>query len=360
MKIAFDGRYAQGDLVGVGKYIQNLVKQISKTEECIIFYSTKPKFKIPGKNIKYKILPFSNRYLFEQIALPIALVREKVDLYHALGNIGVPVVCPVPVILTVHDIIPLEIINYFSYSKYPLLSQTSYLIRLLTSLTKATKIITVSNYVKNELTRRLYVKPSKIKTIYSGRPKLTKEGILPISLKNQKYVLNNGGIDIRKNLDRLIKSFAIINNHDRKIKLVITGENKRIRLQLEKLIEKLGLSKSVIFTGYVNDDVLSAIIKNSSLVCYPTLSEGFGFPVLEGFAANVPVISSNISSIPEVAGDAALLINPKSVINISNSIEKVLWDIKLRKLMVTKGKTQYNKFDWNKTANEYIDLYHNI
>jgi len=179
MKIGFDGRYAEEDLVGVGKYIINLVSQISKKEKCIVFYSKEPKFKIKGKNIKSIVLSTKNRYIFEQIALPLALINNKVDLYHAVGNMGIPLICPVPAIVTVHDIIPLEIKDYFSYSPFPLLSKLSYFVRLYTSLKGAVKIITVSNYVKSELVKKINIDSSKILTIYSGAPAILKQGILP-------------------------------------------------------------------------------------------------------------------------------------------------------------------------------------
>jgi|SRR3989344_1159718 len=359
MIIGFDARYAEGDLVGVGKYIQSLVTGVTKSGQTgIVFYSREPKVKIPG--ITAVILNSFNRYHFEQVLLPIALKKYKVDLYHATGNVGVPLFCPVPAILTVHDIIPLEIKDYFSYSPFPFLSKLSYALRLKASIFKAVKIVTDSNYVKNVLTKKLNVTPEKIQTIYLGSPATITPGKLPRSLIGTKYILNHGGIDIRKNLDRLIEAFALVHKKHGEIKLVITGENKRMKEDLERLIEKLNLGNSVIFTGYLDDATLSAVIKSARLICYPTLSEGFGFPVLEGFGNQVPVISSNISSIPEVAGNAAILINPESVNEIANAVGKVLDNPEQAHEMVLKGKAQYNKFSWEKCVNEYLDLYNHI
>jgi len=283
-----------------------------------------------------------------------------VDLYHALGNIGIPLACPVPSILTVHDIIPLEIKNYFLYSQIPFLSKFSYISRLITSIFKAKKIITVSGYVKKELIEKLKVSSMKIQTIYSGSPSFGKVGSLPNNLKNQKYILNHGGIDIRKNFDGLIDAFAMFHKKYPHYKLVITGKNERIECQLKKRVARLRLGNSVVFTGYLNNGSLVAVIKNAVVICYPTLSEGFGFPVLEGFGLGVPVISSNTSSIPEVAGNAAILVNPKNTVEICRAIEKCVFDIKLRETMVSRGKDQYNKFKWNEAANEYLDLYKSI
>jgi glycosyltransferase involved in cell wall biosynthesis len=351
MRIGFDGRYAEGNLVGVGKYIKSLILELDKhSTECVVFYSRNPKYKISGKNIKSVILPHTNRYFFEQIDLPVALRKEKVDIYHALGNIGVPLSCPVPAVLTVHDIIPLEIKDYFSYSPAPVLSKLSYLSRLKSSIVKAKRIITVSNYIKRELIHKLKVSSDKIQTIYSGAPSFERQGILPAVLENKKYILNHGGIDIRKNLDTLIKAFLIFHKYHPDYKLVITGDNKRIR----------GQKDPVIFTGYLSEKDLVATIKNAVAICYPTLSEGFGFPVLEGFGLGVPVIASNTSSIPEVADDAAILVNPKKAVEIERALEKCISDRLLRSELVSKGKAQYNKFRWEKAANEYLNLYNSI
>lgn len=361
MKIGFDGRYAERDLVGVGKYIKFLLQELNKRGiNCVIFYSGKPKFAIYGKNIKSIILPTKNRYIFEQIALPLALKKEKVDLYHALGNVGIPIFCPVLAVLTVHDIVPLEIGDYFSYSPTPFLSKFSYLFRLKSSLLRAKRVITVSKFVKKELEKKLNIPADKIRTIYSGRPILESGGSLPTNLKNQKYILNHGGIDIRKNLDRLVKAFSLVHGKYDNLKLVITGENIRIKSKLDKLITNLKLRNSIIFTGYVDDKILGAIIKNASLICYPTLSEGFGFPILESFSVRVPVITSNTSSIPEIAGDSAILINPKNKKEISGAIMRVLKDNKLSRALVESGFEQVKKFSWKEAVNEYLNLYNSI
>lgn len=358
MIIGFDGRYVEGDLVGVGKYIQNLVSGVvKKGYTCIVFYSKKPKYTIAGDTV---ILKSINRYHFEQILLPQALKKYKVDLYHATGNNGIPFFCPVPSVLTVHDIIPLEIKDYFSYSPLPFLSKLSYSLRLKTSLLRASKIVTDSNFVKTELIKKLNVMPDKIQTIYLGTPEVSSSGNLPSDLIGKKYILNHGGMDIRKNQETLIKAFDIVHKQNKEIKLVITGENKRIKVELEDLIAKLQLEDSVIFTGYVDDKSLGSIIKNSLMVCYPSLSEGFGFPILEAFSYGIPVVTSNVSSIPEIAEGASILINPNDEKQIANAILAVLKDNKLADRLKKAGLERVKDFSWKKCVYEYINLYNNI
>lgn len=362
MKIGFDGRYAEGDLVGVGKYILNLVEQLAKKDiKCVIFYSREPKHPISGKNISSKILHSINRYIFEQIKLPRALKQEKVDIYHALGNIGVPWFCPVPSVLTVHDIIPLLVKDYFNYSKYKFITKFSYWFRLKTSLWKAKKVIADSEFTKKCLVDKLNVSPIKIKVIYLGSPEVGfGTDKLLAGLEPGKYILNHGGIDIRKNLDRLIKAFARIVSEIPELKLVITGENKNMEGGLKNQVRSLRVENSVIFPGYVEEEILWSLIRQANCICYPSLIEGFGGPVLEGFAASIPVITSNTSSLPEVAGEAALLVEPESEEEIAQAILKVTGEKETRDKLIKKGKERVKQFSWKKTADEVVKVYKEV
>jgi len=362
MKVGFDGRYAEGDLVGVGKYIANLVGQlVKKNIKCVIFYSKEPKYPIFGKNISQKILNSENRYLFEQIKLPLALKKEKVDIYHALGNLGVPLLCPVPAILTVHDIIPLLIKNYFNYSKLPFITKFSYLFRLKTSIFRARRVIVDSEFTKKTLVENLGVKPIKIKVIYLGAPKvILKTKKLIFDLEPGRYVLNHGGIDIRKNLDRLIRAFAKVVSQYPNLKLVITGENKTMRSELDKIVKDLGLENLVVFPGYVKEEILESLIKNASCICFPSLIEGFGMPVLEGFAFGVPVITSSTSSLSEIANGAAFLVNPENEEEIALAILKVVREKKTREELIKKGRERIKDFSWEKTAEEVLKVYREV
>ncbi len=349
MIIGIDGRYAEGDLVGVGNYIKDLVEGLlRKNQEIFLFYTKKPKFEIKGA--KPIILPSINRYVFEQILLPQALKEKKIDVYHAAGNWGVPIFSPVPAVLTVHDIIPLEFKNYFKYAKFPLLSKISYRFRLLTSCWKAKKIMADSEYTKKCLMRRLKIKEDKISVVPLGAAEI-KEGKLPKELIGQKYILNHGGIDIRKNIEKLIKAFTLVHKEFPDLKLVITGKNPYLKLKYDE---------SVIFTGYVDENTLWALIKNASCICYPSLTEGFGMPVLEGFKAGVPVVCSNTTSLPEIAGDAALLVNPLKEKEITEAIGKVLSDQKLAQSMIEKGKKQAKKFTWERTIEKTLEVYKGV
>lgn len=359
MKIGFDGRYAEGDLVGVGKYIVDLVSEIArKNTKCVVFYSQRPKQMSSSQNITFKILPSVNRYAFEQINLPKAFIREKIDLYHATGNLGIPFFCPVPAVLTIHDIIPILINDYFKYSKYKFISKFSYSLRLKTSLLKAKKIISASKFTKKSVIDNLAIKEDKIKVIYYGAPKIDfKSSKLPPGLKANRYILNQGGLDLRKNLDRLIRAFAKVILSMPDLKLVIAGENDNLKRELENEANILGIKESVLFPGYVEKEGLWSLIRQASCICYPSLLEGFGRPVLEGFAAGVPVITSKTSSLPEVSGQAAYLVGPEKENEITQAILEVLRNKNLRKKMIKSGRQRIKKFSWSKNAEETINIY---
>ncbi len=357
MKIGFDGRYAEGDLVGVGKYIKSLVLGLSDAGiECFVFYSKKPRYKILGKNIISIVLPKSNRLTFEQILLPTALRRYKIDLYHAPGNAGIPLLTNVKTALTIHDLIPLQVTDYFSYSKLPIVSKQMYLFRLNSSINKSDRIITVSEYTKQLLVKR-GVSENKISVIYSGLIKLPKP-----SGKNiyGDYILNNGGLDIRKNIDGLIKSFAIVSKNFPDLKLVITGNNPKYKEKLSELTKSLNLQKSVIFVGYVSDNNLATLIKNAKCVCYPSVIEGFGFPVLEAFSFGTPVVASNTSSIPEISGKSALLVDPNNCNEIANGIMCLLKNSSIRNRLVLSASKHVKKFNWDISVEKYIRLYNQL
>ena len=358
-RVGIDGRYAEGELLGIGKYIRILALRLArKGFKVTIFYSQKPKYKILGKNIYSVVLPSKNTYIWEQFLLPKALPKRKIILYHAAGNFGVPLFCPCPSILTVHDVIPLLKRGYFKNSRFGSFSKLSYYLRLAVSVFRANRIITDSEFTKKSLVKRLRVEPSRIKVVHLG-VSIPRGRKLSKVIRGQ-YVLNNSGIDDRKNLPRVVKSFALVSREFPRLKLVITGENQLLREKLERLTQKLSISKKIVFTGYIRESVLWSLIRNASCLCIPSEIEGFGLPVLEGFAANVPVVTSRTSSIPEVSGKAAILVNPYSVKEISQGLRKVLVDKKLRKVLIESGFQQIKKFSWSKTVGETVKIYKEV
>lgn len=320
--------------------------------------SKKPKVAL--RQSEQVILDSSNKYYYEQVLLPLTLKEKKVDVYHAPGNMGISPFSLVPIVLTVHNVIPLQVKGYFSEANFPFISESSYYLRLTSSCFFSKKIITVTNYVKRQLVQKLGVSGNKITVVNPGVKISGEETSLPFKLIRRRYILNHGGIDMRKNLERLIDAFKTVGNLFPQLKLVITGYNPYLKPKLQEKAKSLGLINKIVFTGYVNESILWTLIRNSSCVCYPSLMEGFGSPVLEGFIGGVPVISSNRSSIPEISDKAAILVNPISTHEISSAIIKILTDEKLAKRLVIKGLMHVKKYRWDKTIEKTLNIYKRV
>jgi len=359
MILGFDGRFAEGNLVGTGKYIQQLVSGlVEKDIKCIVFYSKEPKFRIKGAT--KIVIPIQNKSIFEQVYLPIALLWCGVDIYTATVNLGLPFLHTIPMVLVVHDIIPLRLRNYFSNSHFPIISKFLYTIRSKMSFMIAKKIVTITYFTKLLLTRRFAVNGKKVAVINSGIEIIGSVGKPPKGLKSGEYLINNGGIDYRKNLTRLIKAFGIIKSDFPKLKLVITGENSLLKTDLQILATKLHVNNDVVFCGHVSEKKLWILLRNSNCVVYPSLAEGFGNPVLEGFGASVPVISSNDPSILEIARGASFVVNPKNINEIAMAIKEVISKKGLRRQLIARGNEVVKKYNWEAILDEYINLYNSI
>jgi len=363
MKIGFDGRYAQDELTGIGKYIKNLVEGVSRQGfKCVIFYSQKPKYPITGKNIKSKII-IANKYLWEQIFLPKALKQEKIDIYHATGNIGIPLFCPIPSILTVHDIIPLLQKDYFKESKTPFLSRNFYYWRSKTSLKRARIIIADTKWTKKTIINTFKIKPAKITVTYLDSPlpsKLNDKAYLQFNLKRKGYIINTGGIARRKNLINLIVAFALVQAKIPQLKLVITGQNKNLFPKLKKEVQRKGLTKKVVFTGFLPEEKLWGLLKNALCLCYPSRIEGFGLPVIEAFRARTPVIASNIPVLKEVGDSACLFVEQDKPQAIAQAIIRLAKDCQLQKKLIIYGQRRAEIFSWEKTIKKTIEVYRKI
>jgi len=363
MKIGFDGRFAQDQLTGVGKYIKNLTKGIAHQGfECIIFYSQKPQYSITGKNIKNRVIR-GNKYPWEQMLLPKALKQEKIDIYHALGNVGIPLFCPVPSVLTIHDLIPLLQKNYFSQSQFPTLSKKLYYWRSKTSLQKAQKIITDTKWTKKIIIKLFKIQPSKITVIYldSSLPKkLDNKAHLQFGLKQKNYIINNGGIDKRKGLISLIAAFSLIQTKMPQLKLVITGQNQNFLPVLKREIQRKKLTKKVIFTGFLKEEALWELLKNALCLCYLSEIEGFGLPIIEAFRTDIPVIASNIPVLREIGDSACLFVDQNQSQAIAQAIIKLAQTPKLQKELIARGQKRALIFSWEKTIKETIKIYNKV
>ncbi|GEQ18858.1 glycosyltransferase family 4 protein [Clostridium butyricum] len=289
------------------------------------------------------------------------LFHSDADIYHFF-NFIVPPRINGKVITTIHDM---------TYILYPETMDKRNLKRITDdidySVDRSDKIITVSESSKRDIIRYLNVPEEKIEVVYNGveydrfaksnnsqdKLKVMKKYNLP-----QNYILYMGTLEPRKNIESIVRAYSVLKkNYNHEIKLVIAGKKGWLFENIFNLVENLKLQDDVIFTDYVDEIDKAAIYQMAKLFIFPSIYEGFGIPVLEAMAASVPVITSNVSSLPEVAGDAAILVEPKDVNSIAKNMHKILSNNDLRDKLICKGHIQAKKFTWEASAEKLYKIY---
>lgn len=369
-----------GEQAGVGHYTYSLVKhllKIDKKNQYVLFFDWRVKdtAEFKQKNVKIKYLPFSQykKYLplaYSHLLVSAVFLSEKLDLFHGPANV-VPLTYPGKCVVTVHD---LAIYKHPSW--FPSGQAFSRKFLVPKSVKKARRIIAVSQATKSDLVKKFKVPVKKINVIYEGvtsvvkRPPaksksgISKEEILKKYKVADNYVLFVGTLDPRKNIPQLLGAFdSLFQKKTRKlegVELVIAGAKG---FQYEKVFEAIKSLKygyKVRYLNYVPHNDKIALMKNALCFVFPTLYEGFGLPVLEAMSLGVPVITSKISSLPEITEDAAILINPESTKEIAAALKKVLINKKLREKMSQAGQKQAAKFSWGKAAKQTLKVYQSV
>lgn len=295
--------------------------------------------------------------------------NESGDVIHFPYNWSFPFRKSTPTILTVHDVIPLSFREAMGLFTNLFLYRPG--MRLATRLNDI--IITVSEFSKEDICNKLGVPREKVRVINNGlrdphEPSKYIEAIL-----NAKYELGNGfilyvgGIHERKNVVGLIRAYAkFVNETSFSGKLLITGNVSGAPYQVkmkkvhEDALDETGIGGQVEFTGFIPDEHLDYLMKHALFLVYPSLYEGFGIPVLEAMQVGTPVITSNVTALPEVAGGAALLINPRNIEDISEAMIRLFRDKSLRRELVEGGIQRAKEYKWEKTAKQYFGLYTEI
>jgi len=296
------------------------------------------------------------RVLWEQLVQPRVLHRIGADLVHGPVFVG-PVLAPCPVVITIHDL---------SFIRFPALFRPANRLYLtvLTRLSarRARRLIAVSIHAATETTRLLGVSPERVDVVYHGvdpafRP-LPADEVAAFRQRRglpERFVLFVGTLEPRKNLVRLVEAFARVYNG--RVGLVLVGGKGWLYDDLFARVESLGLGEAVIFPGYVVGDELPLWYNAAAALAYPSVYEGFGLPVLEAQACGTPVLTSNVSSLPEAAGDAALMVDPYDVETLAVGLERLLTDELLRHELRERGLTHAREFTWPHAAQETACVY---
>lgn len=377
MKLGLELQSCLKNKSGIGIYTYELTKRLQQYKDLELnghifnFINRNDISKdLEGIEIEKKICSLFPYGVYRRIwnYIPIKynwLFNDKADIYHFF-NFIVPPRVNGKVITTVYDM---------TYKLYPETMDKNNLKRLNDdmeySVNRSDKIITITESSKKDIIKFLDINPSKIEIIPCGVDYNTFNRVLCDEQKlnvrkkynlPQDYILYMGTLEPRKNIDSIIEAFALLKKQKDfdNIKLVIAGKKGWLFESIFDLVNKLGLNNQVIFTDYV-DEIDKPIIYNmAKLFVFPSLYEGFGIPVLEAMASSVPVITSNVSSLPEVAGDAAILVDPKDIGGIAKNMIKILSDDHFKNELVRKGHTQAQKFTWEASAEKLYNIYKEV
>lgn len=349
---------------GIKTYVLNLVRNLDSKDITLIHYrkskdNAYSRFKeivIPLPNI-----PFYRE--FRKIGIMPSMLN-RFDIVHEPCQIG-PFFFKSRFrkIVTVHD---LSVIKFPKSHKG--LHYVHHKLGLQRTLKNVDRIIAVSNSTKRDLIRMFKVPARKIKVIYEAADKQYRvindkkelEGFRAKYGINYPFVLYVGTLEPRKNIPRLVNAFGRVKKKGYPHKLIIVGKKGWKYKAIFGMIKKLRLEKEIVFTGFIEEKELPLFYNAADAFVFPSLYEGFGLPVLEAMQCGCPVIIANNSSLPEVAGDAALKANPKDAQDIATKIERVLKDKKLRVKLAQKGVKQAMRFSWKRCAKETLDLYKEV
>lgn len=353
-------RYASG----LGVYASELLNRLQKLYPDIVIYTAYPEGCLyPSSGLKLihsKVQPNLGlrghlcRLLWLQTVLPFRLLHDRATLLFSPLPEGMlaPII---PQVIVIHDLLPL-----FYPGEYP--RQQYYFRFFVKAMTKVSHgIIAVSENTKRDVVRQYHLQPEAVRVVYPGynearfRPNLDPTPVIR-RYGLTKYILSVGNLFPHKNLKRLIQAFSHLAKYVPHTLVIVGRKDPRYYPALARECAALQLTKRVVFLDYVPVEDLPALYGGAELLVYPSLYEGFGFPVLEAMACGTPVITSHTSSLQEVAGDAALLVDPYQVGDLAEAIHTVLGDSRKREELRQLGLERVQAFSWDKTAQEVMQV----
>ena len=367
MRIAIDARKLRD--YGIGTYVRNLLRHLSRIDsstEYVLFCRPGDCASVAelGENFR-AVAEHAPAYSFrEQLSVPLALRREGIDLFHAPHYV-LPALTPCRSIVTIHDCIHLRFPQYlpnrfaYAYARASLWIATH----------RSSRILTVSEASKRDILRYFSVPDAKIDVIYNAIDE--RFGEAPpedeITRVRERYQLNDpfvlyaGNIKPHKNLERLIEAFYTLRRGGlEQVKLLIIGDEISKYATLRRAVHKYKLHQHVRFFGFVPDKTLAVLYRLAGVFVFPSLYEGFGLPPLEAMASGTPVITSNLSSLPEVVGDAALLIDPYDPDAIADAMRRVLTEPALRDDLRERGFKRVREFSWERSVRRVRQIYEEV
>lgn len=359
MRIAINGRLLiENRLEGLGYFTWEVLKRmvdLYPEHDYLVLFDRKPAraFLIPG--VEFRILrpaarhPFLYLFWFD-VLVPIHLRTWDAEVFVSFDGFTSQRL-HIPVVTTIHDL------AYLHYPEYMKSADLWYYKKFQPKFARlSTGLLTVSEYSAKDLEKQYNIKRNEIEVVYNGsrfenNPPESRPAVLEkYGVQAHQYFIYTGSLHPRKNIIRLVEAFEHAQAAKAGIKLVLAGRSAWKTQEIMERIDRSPVSVQIIRTGYVSDTTLWNLLKNSLSLCYVSLFEGFGVPVLDAFHAGVPVICSSTTSVAEVAGDASLLVHPEDVQAISAAMDRVYLDAGIRQSLVESGHERKSRFSWRSTT----------
>jgi glycosyltransferase involved in cell wall biosynthesis len=379
-RVALDARRLHGLRRGIGQYVSQLVRHLPSLApdmELLLFVDrpldvvhvptgcrqvlvgkpfTTDSQSLSGLGAKLRSYDWMNR------CVPAALVRESVDLFHAT-NFALPARRPCPCVVTIHDLIYARAPGAFEplYEQYLRLTVPM-------SVRRAEHVITDSAATRDDLIQVVRPDPERVSVIHLGvgeEYRVVEDGTHLETVRKQlqlpkRFVLHVGAIERRKKIETLVRAVEPLLNRGLLDAVVLAGEEGHGAADVHRTATELGVQDRVLCLGYVEQDVMPALYNLALVLSLASVYEGFGMPVLESMACGTPTVTSDVSSLPEVAGDAALIVSPGDVLGLGNAIERLITDSDLRLKMRQRGISRAHQFGWERTAAHHAAVYRRV
>jgi len=370
--LAIDYTAAYHQRAGIGRLVRELVSALARLDQETpyrLFLAGAHSPQLPSEfssNFSLSATRISPNWLARlwhraRVPLPVTAFCGPISLYHATDFVLPPLPRSVPSLLTVHDL------SFIRVPEAAAPRLRAYLnVVVPRSVRRATHVIADSSATKSDLVHFYGLDPDKISVLLSGidlqtfSPGGVESSLLQQYGLDRPYILSVGTVQPRKNYSRLILALSRLRQQGYDLLLAIAGGEGWLNDELYTTLHQSGMTDSVKILGFVQESHLPMLYRGAELLALPSLYEGFGFPVLEAMACGTPVVTSNVSSLPEVAGDAALLVDPLSLDEITDALQQILDQADLRETLIARGYLQAQGFTWAESARQLQSIYNKV
>ena len=366
MKIGINGRFLAAKRTGVQRAAYNLIRALVETDRDnhYVLFTTEdqvsnPEWQYPNVTVvpsRIREGESLRNHFWEQFTLPRLAKKHQVDILHSPANLA-PLFYRDKSVVHIHDLCFLVNPQWFSFS-----FRTLYNFIIPRLARRAAKVITNSNNSRNDLLQFCDLSADRVSQVYWAVDDLflNPSPAPSSSWQMDDYILYVGSLEPRKNIGTLLEAYEILRerNPNIKTKLVLIGGESPLFAEVQLRVKRY--KEDVLFQGFVNDHVLKEFYRHARLFVYPSLYEGFGLPPLEAMASGVPVVTTLTSSIPEVVGEAALMVSPYDAVKLAETMDRILSDPSLRERLVQAGLKQVRKFNWQRVARNTLAIYYEV